>query len=153
MEERKTVETWKKLAEFVAALDYGQIVHRQEIERVTGRTYKTAQFYSDVFKAKKILTANGKAIKAIGKGDYQVLYPGDYSGAYVREVRIAKKHVQRGAKYLKGAPVNDMSTEERKEFNDVSDFNSRMQAQMAGCYVEVRKLTDGRLHPLAPKGE
>jgi hypothetical protein len=66
----------------------------------------------------------------------------------VREIKIAKNHVKRGNKILKGAPVNDMSIEERRVFNDVSDFNERMQAQLMGNYVEVKRLA-GKSHPLA----
>lgn len=147
--ENKTVNVSDALANYISKLPYGSIVHYQEIEQVTGRERKTQQYYNAIFKAKKILVAQGKAIKPIGGGDYQVLYPGDYSGAYVREVKIAKRHVSRGAKYLKGAPVNEMSSEERRVFNDVSDFNTRMQAQLAGGYVEVKRLAAHREHPLA----
>lgn len=149
--EAKTVNVSQALADRICELPYGTIVHYQEIEQITEQKRKTQRYYSEIFKAKKLLVARGKAIKPIGGGDYQVLYPGDYSGAYVREVKIAKNHVKRGAKILKGAPVNDMSTEERKVFNDVSDFNMRMQAQLAGNYVEVKRLTTGREHPLAQK--
>lgn len=145
--EKKTVNVGELLAEYIGSLNYGDTIHAQTIEEVTKERYGTQRYYNTITKAKKILESKGKAIMNISKGTYQVLYPGDYSGAYCREIRLARKHVKHGSKILKGAPVNDMSTEERKTFNDVADFHYRMEAQMSGCYVEVKRLSDKR-HPL-----
>jgi len=146
--EEKTIAVWNKLADFVSKMEYGDIIHYQDIQSITGLKRGETRYYQAISKAKKILESRGRAIQHVGGGDYQLLYPGDYSGAYVREIKIAKNHVKRGNKILKGAPVNDMSTEERRVFNDVSDFNERMQAQLMGNYVEVKRLT-GKSHPLA----
>jgi hypothetical protein len=146
--EEKTIAVWNKLADFISKMAYGDIIHYQDIQSITGLKRGETRYYQAISKAKKILESRGRAIQHIGGGDYQLLYPGDYSGAYVREIKIAKNHVKRGNKILKGAPVNDMSTEERRVFNDVSDFNERMQAQLMGNYVEVKRLT-GKPHPLA----
>lgn len=146
--EEKTIAVWNKLADFISKMKYGDIIHYQDIQSITGLKRGETRYYQAISKAKKILESRGRAIQHIGGGDYQLLYPGDYSGAYVREIKIAKNHVKRGNKILKGAPVNDMSIEERRVFNDVSDFNERMQAQLMGNYVEVKRLT-GKSHPLA----
>lgn len=146
--EEKTIAVWNKLADFISEKAYGDIIHYQDIQSITGLKRGETRYYQAISKAKKILESRGRAIQHIGGGDYQLLYPGDYSGAYVREIKIAKNHVKRGNKILKGAPVNDMSTEERRVFNDVSDFNERMQAQIMGNYVEVKRLTR-KSHPLA----
>ena len=146
--EEKTIAVWNKLADFISKMKYGDIIHYQDIQSITGLKRGETRYYQAISKAKKILESRCRAIQHIGGGDYQLLYPGDYSGAYVREIKIAKNHVKRGNKILKGAPVNDMSTEERRVFNDVSDFNERMQAQLMGNYVEVKRLT-GKSHPLA----
>ena len=147
--ESKTIEVGKALAEYIEKLDYGQIIHYQTIEEITRRKRFTSPYYQAVQKAKKILLSNGKAIKSMSGGDYQVLYPGDYSGAYVREVKLAKRHIKRGGNIIKGAPVGDMSSEERVMFNNVSDFHNRLSAQIAGNYVEVKRLSDKKLNPLA----
>lgn len=146
--EEKTIAVWNKLADFISGKEYGEIIHYQDIQDVTKLKRGEQRYYNAIARAKKILVSRGRAIQHIGGGDYQILYPGDYSGAYVREIKIAKNHVKRGNKILKGAPVNDMSIEERRVFNDVSDFNERMQAQLMGNYVEVKRLV-GKSHPLA----
>lgn len=154
MEETKTISAGKKLAERVVDRDYGTIIHRQEIEGITGQRWKTSLYYGAISKANEILTESGRRIAAIGKsGDYQVLFPGDYSDAYVKEIKRAKKCVTKGGKILDGAPVNDMTLDERKKYNDVSDFHNRMQAKIAGSYVEVRRLTGKKPHPLAITSE
>ena len=143
----ETISKGKALANYISQLDYGSIIHYQEIESVISEGYGTSRYYRAITNAKKILEAQGKAIKWIGNKDYQVLYPGDYSDAYTREVRIAKGHIKRGGKILKGAPKNDMTVDELIAFNNVSDFHARLQASISGSYVEVKRLAE-RKHPL-----
>lgn len=150
METQKTIDAGLALADHITPLDYGSIIHYQEIEQITQKKKGERLYYRDISKAKRILESRGKAIAPIGGGDYQVLYPGDYSGAYIREVKMAKKRIDHGGKILDGAPVNDMTDEERRVYNNVSDFNSRMQAQINGSYVEVKRIGEKR-HPLLGK--
>lgn len=150
-ESNKTVNISEELAEFIASNDYGTIIHYQDIEHVTRLRYKTQKYYNTIQKAKKLTEASGKAIKSIGGGDYQVIYPGDYAKEYVREVRIARNHVKHGEKLLNSAPVKDMSIEERGTYNNVCDFHARMQAQISGNYVEVKRLVSKRAHPFSTK--
>lgn len=152
MEEiKKTVNIGEALAEFISEKDYGTIIRYQDIEYITKLPRKTQKYYNAIYKAKKIAEANGKAIKSIGGGDYQVIYPGDYAKEYVREVRIARNHIKHGEKVLVAAPVNDMSAEERSTYNNVCDFHARMQAQINGNFVEVKRLVGKRHHPLSPQ--
>lgn len=145
--ERKTVNIGAALADYITNLPYGSFVYYQDIERVTGTKYGEQKYYNTIDKAKKILEQRGKAIKNVAKGQYQVLYPGDYTNAYSREVRLANKRIKHGGKILKGAPKKDMNTEELQSFNHVSDFHMRLEARMKGDYVEVKQLT-GKKHPL-----
>ena len=147
MEEVKTINYGEALADYISKFEYGTIVHYQEIENVTKERRGKQRYYNIIAKAKKILEARGKMVKSIGGGDYQVLYPGDYSKAYAREVRLARGRIKHGGKIVKGAPVSDMTTEERQTFNHVSDFHTRLEAQLCGNYVEVKKLV-GKKHPL-----
>ena len=146
--EEKTVNYGESLADYIAGMEYGTIVHYQEIERVTKQRRGDQRYYNYIAKAKKLLEARGKMIKSVGKGDYQILYPGDYSGAYAREVRLAKGRIKHGGKIIKGAPVNDMDTAELQEFNRVSDFHISLEAKMCGEFVTVKRLTN-RNHPLS----
>lgn len=146
--EKKTINYGDVIADYIMEKDYGTIIHYQEIESITHENYGSNRYYAYISKAKKILEKNGKMIKAIGRGDYQVLYPGDYVDAYAREIRLAKGKIKHGGKIIKGAPLNDMTTEERQMLNNISDFHTRINAQINGNYVEVKRLA-GKTHPLA----
>ena len=148
MEEKKTINYGEALADFVSEQEYGAIIHYQDIERVTRERYGTQRYYRFIARAKKLLEDRGKMMQSIGGKDYQVLYPGDYSGAYAREVKLAKKRIKHGGKIIKGAPVNDMTVEERQTFNNISDFHTRLEAQTVGNYVEVKRLVGKRKNPL-----
>ena len=149
----KTINFGEKLADFISEMEYGSVIQYQDIERVINERRGSQKYYRYISKAKDILEDRGKAIKPIGKGSYQVLYPGDYTTAYAREVRIAKNHVRHGGKIIKGAPVNDMSIDERQQLNNVADFHARLEAQTYGNYVEIRKLINKRQHPLLTASE
>ena len=146
MEEQKTINHGEALADYVSELDYGTVIHYQDIEAVTKERYGTQRYYRYIAKAKKLLEDRGKMIQSIGGKDYVVIYPGDYSNAYAREVKLAKKRIRHGGKILKGAPVNDMTTEERQTFTAISDFHTRLEAQTVGNFVEVKRLV--KKHPL-----
>ena len=147
MEESKTINYGEALADFISSLDYGTIIHYQDIERITSEKWGTQRYYRFIAKAKKILEERGKMIQSIGGKDFQVLYPGDYSSAYAREIKLAKKRIKHGGKILRNAPVNDMTISERQTLNNVADFHTRVEATLQGSYVEVKRLTDKR-HPL-----
>ena len=148
---QKTINLGQALADYILTKNYGDIVRYQEIENVTGLLRKTgntynSKYYNTINKAKKILIDNGKAIKRIEGGDYRILYPGDYSDAYVSEVKKARNRIKRGGKLLKNAPISDMDTKERETFRQVSDFHANLEAKMYGQYVEVKRLS-GKTHP------
>lgn len=147
MEERKTINIGEALADYITDLPYGTFIYYQDIERITKTRYGEQKYYNAIDKAKKILIQRGKAIRNTGKGQYQVLYPGDYTSAYSREVRLANKRIKHGGKILKHAPKQDMTESELQSFNHVSDFHMRLEARMKGDYVEVKQLT-GKKHPL-----
>ena len=147
---QKTINIGEALADYISEMDYGSIVHYQDIERITKERRGTVRYSNAVTKAKKLLERNGKMIKYFSGGDYKVLYPGDYSNEYAREVRIAGNHIKHGKKILAGAPVNDMTSEERSIFRNVSDFHTRLEASFCGQFVEVKKLVSKK-HPLSVK--
>ena len=148
MNEEKTINHGEALADYISEQEYGTIILSQDIERITKQRYGTQRYYREIAKAKKILEDRGKMIQCIGEKSYQILYPGDYSGAYAREVKLAKKRIKHGGKIIKGAPVNDMTPEERQTFNTISDFHTRMEAQTIASYVEVKRLAGKRKNPL-----
>lgn len=145
--EHKTIRRWEVLAEKIANHKYGDIIHRQEIESVTGERWKTQRYYTAIEKAKPLLEKQGKMIVSIGSGDYQVACPGDYAKEYAGMVHKAGKRLKHGKRILDGAPVNDMDDDERQTYNRVYDFNARLSASFAGSVTEVKRLT-GKQHPL-----
>jgi len=149
----KTINSGQALADYIAPLEYGTVIHYQEIEQITKRKWGTGLYYRDIAKAKYLLEAKGKAIAPIGGKDYQVLYPGDYAAAYANQVKLARKRIKRGGHILEGAPVKDMSPGDRSAFNAVYDFHKRMEASIAGSYVEVVTLTEKKKSPMALAAE
>ena len=135
------------LYEYITPHEYGTIIRYQEIERVTGTKRNTPAYYNTIAKAKKLLEANGKMIVSIEGGDYRIIYPGDYTTAYVKEVKKARNRIKHGQEILDGAPVKDMNTQEVEAYNRVHDFSARLNASFSGSVVEVKKLV-ARKHPM-----
>lgn len=142
-----TIRKYVALANYIAPRAYGDVIHRQEIETVTEERWKTQRYYAAVNQAKRLLERQGKMIVSIGSGDYRVIYPGDYTAEYAREVRKAGRRLKHGDKILKHAPVKDMTEDEQQTYNRVYDFNARLSASFAGSTTEVKRLT-GKKHPL-----
>lgn len=143
----KTVRKEDALAEYIESREYGDIIHKQDIERVTGFSYGSGRSYRTIAKAKKILEHHGKAIVSLGSGDYRIIYPGDYTREYANEVKKASNRLKKGKRLLDGAPTTDMTEEELQSYNQVYDFNARLSASFSGSVTEVRKLV-GKKHPL-----
>jgi hypothetical protein len=76
-------------------------------------------------------------VRGIG---YKVCYPDNYTGEGVRYMRMGARKIDRGAKILNHAPVNDMSQAAREAHNRVNDRMVRLQAAMAGASVEIHML-------------
>lgn len=142
-----TIYRENALAEYIKSHEYGTIIRYQEIEQITGTKYKSQEYYNVIQKAKKQLEPAGKAVVAIGHGDYQIIHPGDYAGAYAREIKRAKKRIKHGAQLLQGAPVKDMTADELTVYHRVNDFSTRLMASFSGSVVEIKKLTTPK-HPL-----
>lgn len=134
------------LSKFIERREYGEIIRYQDIESITGAKRGTPPYYNAISKAKKILEWHGKAIIHISGGDYQIIYPGDYTELYADKVKQAKRRIMRGKVILENAPVKDMDEFELADYNRVNDFNVRVTAMINGCVVEVKQLTS-RKHP------
>ena len=145
--DNNTVRRWEALANHIEPREYGDIVHYQEIERVTQERRGTSRYYNTITKAKKLLEKHGKMIVSIGGGDYRIIDPGDYTKEYASEVRKARNRLKHGKRILDGAPVKDMNEDEQQVYNRVYDFNARLSASFAGSVTEVKRLT-GKQHPM-----
>lgn len=142
----KTAYKETALSNFIERREYGDIIRYQDIESITNAKRGTPPYYNAIAKAKKILERHGKAIIHISGGDYQIIFPGDYTDLYADKVKRAKRRIIHGKRILENAPTKDMSEAELNTYNRVNDFNVRITAMISGCVVEVKQLTEHK-HP------
>lgn len=130
---------------------YGDVIDHKQIGYIIQQQHGTYAYNSIVGTAKKRLEIAGHAIvneRGIG---YKVCNPDDYTGEGVRYMREGARRIDRGAKILNHAPVNDMSQPAREAYNRVTDRMTRLQAAMAGASVEIHMLSKSNNPLLAAK--
>ena len=139
------------LVKAVSERKYGDIMDFKEIGYIIHHEYGT-HAYSDILQAaRKRLIATGHMIVNVRGVGYKVCMPDNYTGEGVRYMRQGAKRIDRGAKILNHAPVNDMSPEAREAHNRVNDRMIRLQAAMAGASVEIHMLGKNQNPLLAAK--
>lgn len=105
--------------------------------------------YQDILQtAKKRLEIAGHMLVNVRGVGYKVCQPDNYTGEGVRKMRQGARRIDRGAKILAHAPVNDMTQQAREAHNRVNDRMIRLQAAMAGATVEIHMLETSK-NPLA----
>lgn len=134
-------EAIDSLVKAVEERNYGDILDFKEIGYIIHQEYGT-HAYSDILQAarKRLELAGHMIVNMRGIG-YKVLQPDDYTKEGVKRVRQGARRIDRGAKVLNHAPVNDMSQEVREAHNRVNDRMVRLQAAMAGASVEIHMLS------------
>ena len=144
-------EAIDSLVNAVEERNYGDILDFKEIGYIIHQEYGTHS-YSDILQAaKKRLELAGHMIVNMRGVGYKVLPPDDYTKEGVKRVRQGARRIDRGAKVLNHAPVNDMSQEVREAHNRVNDRMVRLQAAMAGASVEIHMLSTTKNPLLAAK--
>jgi hypothetical protein len=137
MKRREAIDA---LVKAVNEHDYGSVLDFKEIGYIIHQEYGT-HAYNDILQAaKKRLEFEGHMIVNVRGVGYKVCMPDDYTGEGVRRVRQGAKRIDRGAKVLSHAPVNDMTQQAREAHNRVNDRMVRLQAAMAGATVEIHML-------------
>ena len=144
-------EAIDSLVKAVEERNYGDILDFKEIGYIIHQEYGT-HAYSDILQAarKRLELAGHMIVNMRGVG-YKVLQPDDYTKEGVKRVRQGARRIDRGAKVLNHAPVNDMSQEVREAHNRVNDRMVRLQAAMAGASVEIHMLSTTKNPLLAAK--
>lgn len=135
------------LVQAVEEKNYGDVLSFSEIGRIIGQKYGSTRYGDILQAARKRLIATGHMIVNVRGVGYKVCDPDDYTGEGVRYMRQGARKIDRGAKIISHAPVNDMSAEARAAHNRVNDRMVRLQAAMAGASVEIHML-EARKHPL-----
>ena len=144
-------EAIDSLVKAVEERNYGDILDFKEIGYIIHQEYGT-HAYSDILQAarKRLELAGHMIVNMRGIG-YKVLQPDDYTKEGVKRVRQGARRIDRGAKVLNHAPINDMSQEVREAHNRVNDRMVRLQAAMAGASVEIHMLSTTKNPLLAAK--
>ena len=132
------------LVKAVMERDYGAVLDFDEIGGIINQRHGTAT-YSDILQAarKRLYEAGHMIVNVRGVG-YKVCYPDSYTGEGVRYMRQGARRIDRGAKIIAHAPVNDMSPAAREAHNRVNDRMTRLQAAMAGASVEIHMLSKSK---------
>lgn len=133
-------EAIEELVKDISERSYGDVVDYKTIGYIIQKQHGTYAYNDIVQEARKRLEIAGHAIvneRGIG---YKVCLPDDYTGEGVRYMRLGAKRIDRGAKIIGHAPVNDMSQPAREAHNRVNDRMVRLQAALAGASVEIHML-------------
>ena len=140
-----------KLVTAVEGRNYGDVLTFDEIGDIIHQRYGRTM-YNDILQAarKRLISAGHMIVNVRGIG-YKVCAPDGYTGEGVRYMRQGARKIDRGAKIISHAPVNDMSPEAREAHNRVNDRMARLQAAMAGASVEIHMLSSTKNPLLAAK--
>ena len=140
-------DTIDSLVKAVEQRNYGDVLTFAEIGSIINQTYGTMAYSSILQAARKRLIEAGHMIVNVRGIGYKVCYPDGYTGEGVRYMRQGARKIDRGAKIISHAPVNDMSPAAREAHNRVNDRMITLQAAMAGASVEIHMLSTNK-HPL-----
>lgn len=137
MERKEAID---KLVNAVKERPYGDVLTFDSIGYIIDQKHGTMKYQDILTTAKKRLEMSGHMIVNVRGVGYKVCPPDNYTGEGVRKMRQGAKRIDRGAKILAHAPVNDMSQPAREAHNRVNDRMIRLQAAMAGATVEIHML-------------
>lgn len=137
-------EAIDNLVQAVNDRNYGDVMSFDEIGGIINQKYRSMAYNDILQAARKRLIVSGHMIVNVRGVGYKVCYPDGYTGEGVRYMRQGARKIDRGAKIISHAPVNDMSPEAREAHNRVSDRMTRLQAAMAGASVEIHLLSKSK---------
>ena len=139
------------LVKAVEEQNYGDVLDYTEIGYIIHQKYGTYAF-SDILQAarKRLITTGHMIVNERGIG-YKVCQPDNYTCEGVRYMRQGARKIDRGAKIIGHAPVNDMSQPAREAHNRVNDRMVRLQAAIAGASVEIHMLSKSKNPLLSAK--
>ena len=144
-------EAIDNLVKAVKERNYGDVLTFDSIGYIIGQKHGTMKYQDILQTAKKRLELAGHMIVNVRGVGYKVLQPDDYTKEGVKRVRQGARRIDRGAKVLNHAPVNDMTQQAREAHNRVNDRMVRLQAAMAGASVEIHMLSTAKNPLLAAK--
>lgn len=145
MNRKESIDT---LVKAVEECNYGDVLNFDEIGEIINQKHGSMK-YNDILQAarKRLITTGHMIVNVRGVG-YKVCCPDNYTTEGIRYMRQGAQRIDRGAKILHHAPVNDMSQDAREAYNRINDRMTRLQAAMAGASVEIHMLGTKNNHPL-----
>lgn len=145
MERKEAID---KLVKAVEEQNYGTVLTFDSIGYIIDQKHGTMKYNDILQSARKRLIDAGHMLTNVRGIGYKVCPPDGYTSEGVRYMRQGARRIDRGAKILNHAPVNDMSPQAREAHNRVNDRMIRLQAAMAGASVEIHMLETSK-NPLA----
>ena len=139
------------LAEFIAKMNYGDVVSHSTIASVICEKYPSQRYITTIQKAKKILLKEyGYVLESIRGDGYRIVCPDDYVTHSLKHYKKGFNEFQRGIDTLSHAPINKMSDEGKTTYRRVQDRAVLLNASIKGAVVELKTLGE-KNHPFLPK--
>lgn len=140
------------VSEFLSK-DYGETVEHFKISALIEERNGSKEYQYIVQKAQKRLLDCGKMIENVRGVGYKVVDPDDYTNQSAKCVISGARRINKGAKIIQNAPVQDMSPEGLQAYNTIADRMMILQATVAGAKVEINMLSGKRKNPLLAMSE
>lgn len=115
------MERRKAIVGAITSANYGDVFEHDELLRISGIEDKNSKAYRYMMAAvKRECEKAGKALIAIPGTGYRIITPGEYSVQAARRARLGMNQINKGVRLLQHAPVEQMTADERGDYNTVA---------------------------------
>ena len=115
--ELKLFPPFRELAKIAKDWPYGSTHTHDEISKILDTPQQENLYYQYVADANELLIPHGKMIRNVRGVGYLVIRPDDYRGASFEKVKKSKEFLLRACEIAQHAPVDEMSQNERNQFD------------------------------------
>lgn len=137
----------EELVDFMSTYEYGTVFEHNAISHMLDVPKNSTKYKTSITKLKKLMLEKGKMLENIRGVGYRIVNPSDYAGKAINQYKLGFNRLTKGEKILNYTPVNDLSDEDRKVYNEVTDRAVRLNASLAGGIVELNRLNKSKSHP------
>lgn len=144
-----TKKVWEveDLVDFMSTYEYGTVFEHNAISNMLDVPKNSTKYRTSIAKLKKLMLEKGKMLESLRGVGYKIVNPSDYAGKAINQYKLGFNRLTKGEKILNYTPVNDLSDEDRKVYNAVTDGAVRLNASLAGGIVELNRLNKSKSHP------
>lgn len=107
----------RELAKVAETWAYGSTHEHSEIAAILDTPQQENLYYQYIADANELLIPKGKMIRNVRGVGYLVVKPDDYRGASFEQVKKSKDYLLRACEIAQYAPVDEMSPDERNQFD------------------------------------